>query len=118
MFQCLVFLAQKCTKDGFGPAYYWLQSADRAWCIRAPFSSFELESAPAHLPSKVILTFKRLEPAMNRSDDLWAIRLGTAEMNETDLDHDWVAAPHPHVNFREPVHEGDEVTEIPDDFQM
>jgi hypothetical protein len=109
MIQCLVFLAQKCTEDGFGPAYYWLQSADRAWCVRAPFSSLELESALVHLPSRVLLFFNRLDPAMNRGDDLWAIRLGTTEMDEEDLAHDWVAVPHPQVSFREPAHEGDDV---------
>lgn len=35
----------------------------------------------------------RLEPAMNRGVDLWAIRLGTAEMDEADLAHDWMSAP-------------------------
>jgi hypothetical protein len=95
MVQFLVFLAQECTEEGFGPAYYWLQSADRARRTRAPSSSIELESALVHLPSKVLLHFNRLEPAMNRGDDLWAIRLGTAEMDEADLAQDWLPAPHP-----------------------
>jgi hypothetical protein len=112
MVQFLVFLAQERTEDGFGPAYYWLQSADRAWCTRAPLSSIELESALVHLPSKVLLNFNSLEPAMNRGDDLWAIRLGTAELDEADLAHDWVPAPHPQVNFREPTHEGDDCIDL------
>nr|AOS95225.1 hypothetical protein [uncultured bacterium] len=116
MVQCLVFLAQKCTNDGFGPAYYWLQSADRAWCIHAPVSSFELESALVHLPSSVFLNFNRLEPAMNRGEDLWTLRLGTTEMDEADLVHDWVAAPHPHVTFSEPVDEGNDDIDIPVHF--
>ena len=89
------------------------QSADRTWCIRAPFSSFELESALVHLPSRVLLNFNRLEPAMNRGDDLWAVRLGTAEMDEADLAQDWVPAPHPQVSFSEPVREGDDGSGVP-----
>jgi hypothetical protein len=112
MVRFLVFLAQECTEDGFGPAYYWLQSADRAWRTRAPFSSIELESALVHLPSKVLLNFNRLETAMNRGADLWAIRLGAAEMDEADLAHDWLHAPHPQVNFREPALEDDDCVDL------
>jgi hypothetical protein len=108
MIQCLVFLAQECTEDGFGPAYYWLQSADRAWCIPAPFSSFELELALIHMPTRVLVTFNRLKPAMVRGNDLWALRLGTAEMDPADLAHDWILAPNPRVSFQEPVREGDD----------
>jgi hypothetical protein len=112
MVQCLVFLSQECPEDGFDPAYYWLQSTDKAWYMAAPFSSFDLDLAMIHLPSIVLVTFSRLKPAMNRGIDRWALRLGTAEIFQADLGSEWIPADHPQVTFSEPVREGEDSSHV------
>jgi hypothetical protein len=85
-----------------------LQSANKAWCLRAPFSSLELELALFHLPTSVRGRFEALDPAMSRGQNLWALRLGMTEMDEAELDREWLSAPLQPVVFREPVNDGDD----------
>jgi hypothetical protein len=33
-------------------------------------------------------------------------------MDEADLAHDWLPAPHPQVNFREPAYEDDDCIDL------
>jgi hypothetical protein len=58
---CLVFLGGKPNDDGLDPPYYWLQSANKAWCLRAPFSLVELELALFHLPTSVRRRFEAVD---------------------------------------------------------
>jgi hypothetical protein len=47
-------------------------------------------------------------PAMSRGKDLWALRLGMTEMDEAELDREWLSSPLQPVVFREPVDDGDD----------
>jgi hypothetical protein len=105
---CMVYLGREWNIEGLNSPHYWLQSANRAWHLRAPFHHFELEDALLNLPSSVRRLFNPLEPAMSRQSDMWALRLGITEIDEIELDREWISVVVQPVTFREPVDEGDD----------
>ncbi|MBB5060593.1 hypothetical protein HDF16_005329 [Granulicella aggregans] len=114
---CLVFLGSEFDGEVFKPEHYWLQSVNKAWKRPAPFRSFDREDALAALPTSIRLFFEPLEPAMIRGKGFWVLRLGMTEMDEDELDREWISVPHPAVVFREPVDEGDDCVpglDVPD----
>jgi hypothetical protein len=111
---CLVFLGRECTAAGLGPSHYWLQSASKAWHREALLPYMEREDALKHLPSSILIRFEPVGPAMSRGSEMWALRLGIAEVDEAELDREWISAPVQQLAFREPVDEEDDLDCDPD----
>jgi hypothetical protein len=105
---CLIFTAQEWNGDGFDPTRVWAQhlESNRNWFFRVPLTNRSEEDI-LNLPRSVMLHFEPLPGAHFRTEDVFAYRMGTAHMNEEDLDRDWVAAPALSVVFRDPKDECD-----------
>ena len=105
---CLIFTATEWKGERSGATFVWAQQleSNRAWYFPVPLTN-EREGDMENLPSSVAPHFQRLPAAHYRSDDVFAYRLGTGQMDEEELDRDWIAAPPLAVVFREPKDECD-----------
>jgi hypothetical protein len=91
---CLIFTATEWQGERSGATLLWAQipESDRAWYYPVPLTN-EPEEDVENLPSSVIIRFQRLPATHYRGDDAFAYRLGTAQMDEEELDRVWIAAP-------------------------
>jgi hypothetical protein len=105
---CLIFTAREWNGERTGATLLWAQllESNRAWYFPVPLTN-EPEEDIENLPPGTVLRFQRLPAAHYRSDDVFACRLGTGQMDEEKLGRDWIAAPPPAVVFREPKDECD-----------
>jgi hypothetical protein len=105
---CLIFTATEWQGERSGASIIWAQipESNRAWYFPVQRTNGPEEDIE-NLPSSVLRRFQRLPAAHHRSDDVFAFRLGTAHMDEEELDRDWIAAPPLAVVFREPKDECD-----------
>lgn len=105
---CLFFTAREWNGERSGAALLWAQlpESKRAWYYPLPLMN-EPEEDIENLPPSVVPRFQRLPAAHHRSDNVFAFRLGTGQMDEGELDREWIAAAPPTVVFREPKDECD-----------
>jgi hypothetical protein len=105
---CLIFTAIESSGERSGSRFVWARQPEtnRAWYFPVPLTN-ELEDDVEYLPLGVVRHFQQLPAAHYRSDDGFAFRLGIAQMEEEELDRDWIAAPPLAIVFREPKDECD-----------
>jgi hypothetical protein len=105
---CLIFTATEWQGERSGASIIWAQipESNRAWYFPVSLTN-DPEEDMKNLPSSVLRRFQPLPAAHHRGDDVFAFRLGTAHMDEEELDRDWIAAPPLAVVFREPKDECD-----------
>lgn len=106
LIDCLIFTATEWKPDRSKTTHVWAHhsASARAWYFPHPLTN-EREDDIVNLPRNVMLDFEPLPPASFRGTDVFAYRLGTAHLEDTQLDRDWVAADPPAIVFSEPKDE-------------
>jgi hypothetical protein len=100
---CLIFTATEWNGERSGATFAWAQQVEsnRAWYFPVALKN-EPEEDIENLPPSALRYFQRLPAAHHRSSEVFAFRLGTAYLDEEELNRNWIAAPPLAVVFREP----------------
>ncbi len=108
MLTCLIFVATEWQGDRLDKRLVWAQHPEsgRDWYYAEPLTN-DHEDDILNLPRSVMLRFEPLPVAHFRNSEVFAFRMGIAEMDGADLNRDWIAAKAPAIVFREPKDECD-----------